>query len=77
MKQRRIREMEERKMMVYARFICDLLDRRDVLDERCILDRIESLEKMRKLASRVIERDPALQSEVIMEDIDLISEGRI
>ncbi len=57
----------------YAKYICDIFDRRDVLDEDYILSRLGSIDKMQMLLDRMTVRMPSLQCEDVMEDIDNIS----
>ena len=59
-------------MSNYAKYICDKLNRRDVLDEDYILSRLNSIDKLQMLMDRLSKRNHGLQAEAIMEDIDLV-----
>ncbi len=56
----------------YAKYICDILDRRDLIDEEYLLNKLDSIEKMRILLDKITVRMPCLQAETIMGDVDAI-----
>lgn len=56
-----------------ARYIVDMAGRRDVLDEDYILERLDSVDKVKRLLNKTVLRYPAIQADAIMEDIDIIN----